>query len=138
MSRWWIKGKTSKKIRVLRKYRRYVSHAGTLFSLKSWEKEINSVRTLKPGDRVWNPYKSFWDEVVEVEFDWQNITHMTFKDFGHEGQCKCIGQFVDGFRIKTVAGYWIYDSPETMQEFCENYGVENSSVNEVTVESKSE
>lgn len=105
------------KLRTLKKYRskwnktghRYISFQdGVAYPIEMWEKLLDYVNSLKPGDTVWNTYIKEYDTVKEVKFYWSDINRITSKD--KEG--KVVGKAILEFTVLTNSGYALYD--ETM------------------------
>lgn len=125
--RWWIRGLP------LRRLKRYIRsrnhnprcafyHDGVCFSVKDWGEALDEARSLKPGDPIWNPYKSDWDTIAGVEFEWAPVQRLlsrtSYLDGGPERLGRRVGSFINYFHIDTASGYSVYDTPSWMREWC--------------------
>lgn len=99
-NRWWINGT---KLRVLKKHGK-VYHNGTLFGWNEWEKQLNLVRTLEVGDKVYNPYLGTFTLVKKVFFRWSYKTPWDFP--------RLRGSFINHFAILDNHGYLIHEIGE--------------------------
>ena len=57
-----------------------------------------------------------WTKIRRYGYDCVNF---------REEKTRILGEYISGFIIHTKAGYYIYDSPESMKYWCENYGIES-------------
>lgn len=116
---WWIRGTN---LRVLKRYlpSNTIWHDGMGFSVLQWNFALDDVARLKPGDPIYNPYKSTWTKVSSVRFDWNPIQRYRY-DFSHPwGKLihgRVVGRYINFFVIFSEDGYMIYDSPEYLKYF---------------------
>ena len=99
-NRWWIRGT---KLRVLKKHGK-VYHNGTLFGWNEWEKQLNLVRTLKVGDKIFNPFLGSYTKVKQVSYRWSYKTPWVFPRL--RGSC------IIHFAILDDHGYLIHEIGE--------------------------
>jgi hypothetical protein len=130
-NRWWIRGCS---LRVLKRYltksKFKLSYAdlntsslvfwdGCGIRIKDWEDMLEEVRSLKPGDRIFNPYRKTWQKVTEIEFVWdtgsRKPSHRKIADDFNKIERKYgVGKFIiyDLImfeRYQYIGGFIIYD-----------------------------
>ena len=116
----WIKGIKHKPLRTLKKNVYKPNLDGVTYPWKAWVEVMEELNKLKPGDKIWNPYLSNWDNISNIELWWSPIQRVNTKlDTFEEKKGKCLGKWVSGFAIHTQKGYIIYDTPTTMKWWCD-------------------
>ena len=145
-NRWWIRGCS---LRVLKRYlpkskwklsfadlntSSLVHWDGCAIRISDWEDMLEEVRALKPGDKVFNPYRKTWQKIAEIEFVWdtgsRKPSHRKIADALNRIERKYgVGkfiiydlimferyQYIGGFIIYDDLGDLIYDTPSDMAD----------------------
>jgi hypothetical protein len=126
-NRWWIRGCS---LRVLKRYLTKsnfkLSYAdlntsslvfwdGCGIRIKDWEDMLEEVRSLNPGDRIFNPYKKTWQKVTEIEFVWDiGSRRSSRKKIAGKNDTIERYQYIGGFIIYDDLGDLIYHVPSDM------------------------
>jgi hypothetical protein len=128
-NRWWIRGCS---LRVLKRYltksKFKLSYAdlntsslvfwdGCGIRIKDWEDMLEEVRSLNPGDRIFNPYKKTWQKITEIEFVWdtgsRRPSHKKMASNRYFDMFERY-QYIGGFIIHDDLGDLIYNVPSGM------------------------
>jgi hypothetical protein len=75
-----------------------ICHDGIVYNFIAWEELVQKALSLKPGDKVYNPYRHIFTTVTEIKFSYGNIGKS--------------GRFINEVIIYDDKGYLIYDPLE--------------------------
>jgi hypothetical protein len=88
---------------------------GCAFRISDWEDMLNEVRALKPGDRIFNPYRKTWQTITEIKFVWDTGSHpASRKKLSRIFDLVSRYQYIGGFIICDDTHACIYDTPSDM------------------------
>lgn len=88
---------------------------GCAIRISDWEDMLEEVRALKPGDRIFNPYKNSWQKITEIKFVWDAGSHPpSRKKLARIFDLVSRYQYIGGFIIYDDTHACIYDTPSDM------------------------
>ena len=113
-TRWWIRGI---KWRVFKKHNGpRMCLDGVSVDLGQWQEDLEEVRALRPGDKIWNLYTKQYDEVAKVKFIWDHFGAFKDERISTGRRLRGIpGAFIAEYVIVTNTGYYLYDPPSMLE-----------------------
>lgn len=121
-NRWWLR---QINLRTYRKWNGYGGNPGTTCTLDVWERMLNEVRALRPGDHIYNLMTDSYSEIKSVEFIWgktgANIYQIPKKFDWREPvkERRIPGQAIVEFEIHTMDGRIVRECPSEAEYYRE-------------------